>query len=105
MSQETVLDQVKPWVLVSSFKENTNEQELQRITPAISELIDQWQSKGRMIWSGPLDNNSTGMAVFEASDNEAKIFFSQYDKICSGTLDYHLYQWDAMPILSILSRK
>ena len=38
MSQETILDQIKPWVLVSSFKENTNEQELQRITPAISEF-------------------------------------------------------------------
>ena len=105
MSQQTEMVNVKPWVLVSSLKDNTSEQELQKITPAISILIDQWQSQGKMIWSGPLDNNSTGMAVFEASDNEAKIFFSQYDKICSGTLDYHLYQWDAMPILSILSRK
>ena len=105
MSQETILDQVKPRVLVSSLKENTNEQDVLRITPAITELIDQWQSKGKMMWSGPLDNNSTGMAVFEASDDEAKIFFTEYDKICSGILDYHLYQWDAMPLLSILSRK
>ena len=102
MSQETVT--IKPWVLVSSLKETTNEQDLKRITPEISKLIDDWQLKGKMIWSGPLDNNSTGMAVFEASDDEAKIFFSQYDKICSGILDYHLYQWDAMPILSILSK-
>ena len=100
-----MLTQVKPWVLVSSFKETTNEQDLQRITSEISNLIDEWQSKGRMIWSGPLDNNHTGMAVFEASDEEAKLLFSQYDKICSNVLDYHLYQWDAMPILSILSKQ
>ena len=105
MSQHAEMSNAKPWVLVSSLKETTNEQDLQRITPEISNLIDEWHLKGKMIWSGPLDNNSTGMAVFEASDNEAKIFFSQYDKICSGILDYHLYQWDAMPILSILSRK
>jgi len=105
MSQETILAQVKPWVLVSSLKENTSEQELERITPAISELIDQWQSKGKMIWSGPLDNNVTGMAVFEDTEEEAKNFYSQYNKICSDILEHHLYQWDAMPILSILSKK
>ena len=105
MSQKTEMANVKPWVLVSSLKDDTSEQELQKITPEISTLIDQWQSKETMIWSGPLDNNSTGMAVFEASDDEAKVFFTQYDKICSGILDYHLYQWDAMPILSILSKK
>ena len=105
MSQQTEMVNVKPWVLVSSLKDTTTEQELQRITPEISTLIDEWQSKGKMMWSGPLDNNSTGMAVFEASEDEAKVFFSKYNKICSGILDYHLYQWDAMPILSILSKK
>ena len=103
MSQETV--EVKPWILVSSLKDSTNEQELQRITPEISHLIDDWQLQGKMMWSGPLDNNSTGLAVFEASKDEARLFFTKYDKICSGILDYHLYQWDAMPILSILSKK
>lgn len=104
MSQE-ILDQVKPWVLVSSLKENTDEEALQRITPAISELIDQWQLKGKMIWSGPLDNKITGMAVFEGTEEEAKNFYSQYNKICSETLEHQLYKWDAMPILSILSKK
>ena len=104
MSQEAILSQVKPWVLVSSLKKDTNEQELERITPAISDLIDQWQSRGKMIWSGPLDNNVTGMAVFEGTEEEAKSFYSQYHKICSETLEHHLYQWDAMPILSLLSK-
>ena len=41
-------------------------------------------------------------------DNEliskAKEFFKKYENICSDILTYHLYQWDAMPILSILSK-
>lgn len=104
MSQETILANVKPWVLVSSLKENTSEQELERITPAISELIDQWHSKGRIMWSGAFNDNKTGMAVFEATENEANDFYAKYDKVCSEVLDYNLYQWDAMPILSLLSK-
>ena len=43
--------------------------------------------------------------VFEATKNEADNFFKKYDQICSGILDYSMYEWDAMPILSVLSTK
>ena len=33
------------------------------------------------------------------------VFFIKYDHICSGILEYSMYEWDAMPILSVLSNK
>ena len=93
-----------PWVLVSSINENTSEQDLMRLSPAIKEMVDDWQSQGKIIWSGAFSNNKSSMAIFEATDDEAKTLYDKYDKICSGVLTYAMYQWDAMPILSILSK-
>ena len=105
MEQQTELIlEKKPWVLVSSLQEDTTEQDLQQISPLIKEIIDEWQSKGNIMWSGAFSNNRTSMAIFEATDTEAKELFAKYDKICSGMLVYELYEWDAMPILSILSK-
>ena len=56
------------------------------------------------MWSGPFNDDVTGMAVFEATKTEADTFFKKYDKICSGILEYSMYEWDAMPILSVLSK-
>ena len=100
---ETVLVK-KPWVLVSSLQDDTTDQDLQQIAPLIKDMIDEWQSKGHIMWSGSFSNSKTSMAVFEATSQEAKELFAKYDKICSGTLVYELYEWDAMPILSILSK-
>ena len=102
--QEQVLQEKRPWVLISIFKESTNADELQRITPQIQTLIDEWQSKGKIMWSGPFSDNATGMAVFEATESEANEFYQKYDKVCSGILEYTMYQWDAMPLLSFLSQ-
>jgi hypothetical protein len=44
------------------------------------------------------------MAVFEATEKEANRFYDKYDKICSGVLTYHLYQWDSFPLLSMLEK-
>lgn len=55
------------------------------------------------MWSGAFSDNTTGMAVFEATEKEANEFYAKYDKICSGVLKYTMYRWDAMSILSILS--
>ena len=105
MSQQTELTTEKtPWVLVSSVKDSTSEQDLLRISPSVKEIVDEWQSKGRIIWSGGFSDNKTSMAVFEATRDEANELFNKYEKICSGVLTYALYQWDAMPILSILSK-
>ena len=57
------------------------------------------------MWSGAFNDNATGMAVFEATEREANEFYDKYDRICSGILEYSMYQWDAMPILSVLSKK
>lgn len=100
MSQQDV----KPWVLVSNIKEDVNPQDLQQIAPQVASLVDEWQSTGRIMWSGAFDNETSSMAVFEATEDEAREFFKKYENACSGVLNYHLYQWDAMPILSVLSK-
>ncbi len=99
MSQQ----ETKPFVLVSNIRDDANPQDLERIAPQVATLVDEWQSKGRIMWSGAFDNETSSMAVFEATEQEAKELFAKYEKICSGVLNYYLYQWDAMPILSLLS--
>ena len=99
------LQETRPWVIITVFKENTNPSDLQRISPEIQSLIDEWQNDGKIMWSGAFNDNATGMAVFEATEQEANEFYDKYDRICSGILEYSMYQWDAMPILSVLSKK
>lgn len=101
--QEQAIKEIRPWVIISVFKKNTNSNDLQRISLQIQNLIDEWQSTGKIMWSGAFSDNQTGMAVFEGIEQEANEFYQKYDKICSGILEYSMYQWDAMPILSILS--
>ena len=104
MSQTELISQRKPWVLVSTLIESTDEQDVEGIRSGVSGLVDDWQSQGRIMWSGALSDNKTGMAIFEATDEEANSIYDSYGKICSNVLDYYLYQWDAMPILSFLSK-
>jgi len=91
------------WVLVSSLKENTKQEDLDRITPPVSNLVDEWHSQGKFVWAGPLDNNKSGMAVFEATKEEAHQMLKQNKKITSDVLDSYLYQWEALPFLSVLN--
>jgi len=49
------------------FKENTNSNDLQRISPQIQNLVDEWQTQGKMIWSGAFNDNATIMTVFEGT--------------------------------------
>lgn len=99
MSQQ----ETKPWVLVSNIREDTTSLNLEMIAPQISLLVDEWQSKGKIMWSGSFDDEQSSMVVFEATEDEAKEFFKKYENICSGILNYYLPQWNAMPILSVLS--
>jgi hypothetical protein len=103
MSQQE-LQEIRPWVIITVFKEDTNLNDLQRISPQIQNLVDEWQSQGKMMWSGAFNNDATSMTVFEGTKQETNGFYSKYDKICSGILQYSMYQWDAMPILSVLSK-
>ena len=96
--------ETKPWVLVSNVQEDTKTVDLQMIAPQISALVDEWQSEGKIMWSGAFDNELSSMAIFEATEQEAKEFFKKYEDVCSGILTYEMYQWDAMPLLSILAK-
>lgn len=100
MSQ--TISQKQLWVLVSSLKEQTKQVDLEMITPSVIELVNEWQTKGNFIWTGPFDDSKTGMAIFEATQEQAREFYDKYDKVCSGILDYHMYQWSAIPFLSAL---
>ena len=93
----------KVWVIVSSLKENANQSDLERTATKVRALVDEWNTQQKFVWSGPLDNNKSAMAVFEADEEEAKKMFEQNKIATSGVLDSYLYEWDAMPILSILS--
>lgn len=103
MSQTLETENKKLWVLVSSLKETTTDDDLQKITPSVSVLVDQWQDRGKFVLSGPLDNNKTGLAIFEATENEAKQLLQEQKKASTGVLDSYLYKWDALPFLSLLN--
>ena len=96
-------EEITPWVLISVYRDDTNPADLATIAPQIRGLVDEWQSAFRMMWSGALDDNRTGLAIFEATESDANLFYAKYDKICAGILEYSLYRWDAMPVLSVLS--
>jgi len=53
MSQQE-LQEIRPWVIITVFKENTKLNDLQRISPQIQNLVDEWQSQGKIMWSGHL---------------------------------------------------
>lgn len=93
----------KPWVLVSRIKEDAIVQDMEGVAPRVMALVDEWQARGRIMWSGAFDDNASSMAVFEGTDQEARSLFERYEDICSGALNCYLYQWDAMPVLSVLA--
>ncbi len=95
--------EIKSWVIISNVKDKPDMQKLPNVALQVSSLVDEWQSRGKMMWSGSFDNEISSMAVFEATESEANDFYKKYDRYCSGVLEYTMYQWDAMPILSILS--
>lgn len=103
MSQTLETQNKKLWVLVSSLKETTTDSDLQKIIPSVSALVDQWQERGKFVLSGPLDNNKTGLAIFEATENEAKQLLQEQKHASADVLDSYLYKWDALPFLSLLN--
>lgn len=97
-------DDLKPWVLVSSIGDDASKQDIERIRPKIISLVDSWQSSNGIMWSGSFNGQPSGMAIFEATDDVAKKFYKEYSTVCENILVHHMYQWDAMPILSVLSK-
>ena len=102
MSQQQV-QKTKNWVIITVLKEDAPIDDPQRISSLIQDLIDTWQSQGKILWSGTFDDNVTSMTVFEGTEQEANEFYQKYDTICTGILEYSIYEWNAMPILSFLS--
>jgi len=100
--QLQTISEHKLWVLVSIMKKNATDYDLNRIAPSVSELIDSWHAKGMFVWSGPFDDNKTGMAVFQGTKEEANEFYEQNKKATSDVLESYMYQWGALPFLSAL---
>ena len=95
----------KPYVLVSVFKEDAKEQDVAQAAGKIATIIDDWNAKGNMIWSGSFDDNKTAMSVIEGDKDTAQGFFNSYNDACKSFLSSYMYQWDAMPLLSLLGQK
>ena len=95
----------EPYVLVSVFKDDAKPEEISNAAPALSLIIDEWHNAGKMIWSGSFDDNKTAMSVIEATKNEAEVFYAKYDNITKPFLATYMYQWDAMPLLSLIGNK
>ena len=91
-----------PYVLVSVFKEDAKPEEISNAVPALSLLIDEWHNAGKMIWSGAFDDNKTAMSVIEATKDEAEAFYAKYDNTTKPFLATYMYQWNAMPLLSLI---
>jgi len=95
-------DNKKPYVLVSVFKDDAKPESIAQSAPAISLIIDEWHNSGRMIWSGSFDDNKTAMSVIEATKPEAEEFYAKYSNATNAFLSTYMYQWDAMPLLSLI---
>ena len=95
-------DNKKPHVLVSVFKDDAKPESIAQSAPAISLIIDEWHNSGRMIWSGSFDDNKTAMSVIETTKPEAEEFYAKYSNATNAFLSTYMYQWDAMPLLSLI---
>jgi hypothetical protein len=100
-----MVDEKSPYVLVSVFKEDAKEQDVIQAASKIATIIDEWNMQGNMIWSGSFDDDKTAMSVIEGTKPEIDAFFRKYDDVCKSFLSSYMYQWDAMPLLSIIGHK
>ena len=98
-------EQKSPHVIVSTFKESANQQDVEEAAGKITAMIDEWNVRGNMIWTGSFNDGKSAMSVIEANEADASTFFNIYNDVCKSFLDAYMYQWDAMPILSLLGQK
>ena len=98
-------DEKSPYVLVSVFKEDAKPEDVAGAAGRISAIIDEWNGQGNMIWSGSFDDDKTAMSVIEGTKPEIDAFFRKYDDVCKSFLSSYMYQWDAMPLLSLIGHK
>ena len=98
-------DDKSPYVLVSVFKEDAKPEEISGAAGRIAAIVDDWNGQGNMIWSGAFDDNKTSMSVIEGDKATVEKFFKEYDSACKAFLSSYMYQWEAMPLLSLLGQK
>ena len=99
-----VINERKLQVIISTRKTDCTENELEIIKPMVKKLNEHWFEKGDFIWAGRFDDNKTSMAIFESTEEKARKYFDEYSKVCAESLDTRLYQWDALPLFTILER-
>ena len=68
-------EEKSPHVIVSTFKESANQQDVEQATGKITTMIDEWNVQGNMIWTGAFNNGKSAMSVIEASKIDAESFF------------------------------
>ena len=56
--------ETKPWVIITVFKDEVNPSDIERIAPQIQSLTDDWQSAGKIMWSGPFNDDVTDIWLF-----------------------------------------
>ena len=72
-------DGKSPYVLVSVFKEDANQQDVEQTTSKIATMIDEWNIQGNMIWTGSFNDGKSAMSVIEANEADASTFFNSYN--------------------------
>ena len=98
-------EEKSPHVIVSTFKEGVNPQDVEQATGKITAMIDEWNVRGNIIWTGSFDDGKSAMSVIEASEADASTFFNSYNDVCKSFLDAYMYQREAMQVLSLLGKK
>ena len=60
-----------PHVIVSTFKKGANPQDVKQAASKITAMIDEWNVRGNMIWTGSFNDGKSAMSVIEASEADA----------------------------------
>ena len=91
-----------PWIFTAKLNESVEKFNPENFTTKIQTLFEKWQTKGKFLWSGPLDDNKTALTVFEGTSEEASAFFKDYNDAVGDVVSIEKKQWDALPVLSLL---
>ena len=72
--------------------------------PIINRISDRF-SVPIDLWPVSVQGTGAAMSIIEATKNEAEVFYAKYDNITKSFLATYMYQWDAMPLLSLIGNK
>lgn len=90
------------WIFTAELKESATNFDPGDFSGKVKQLFDKWQTQGKFLWSGPLDDNKTALTVFEGTNEEASNFFKDYKDAVGDVVTVEKKQWDALPVLSLL---